>query len=237
MRVVSLVPSATETLRALGVDPVACTRFCEQPDLTTVGGTKDPRVDEIVALDPDLVIVNDEENRLEDADALRRAGVALHSMSPRSVAEVGPAVVALGAAVGVDVPPPFEEWTSWLDARSEPLPRRTVAVLVWRRPWMTMNAGTYGSSLLSVLGLDNVFAAEAARYPETTLAAVAARDPKIGLLPSEPYPFAERHVPEVAAALPSAAVELVDGRDLYWWGIRTPDALERLGPELRAHLR
>ncbi len=74
VRVVSLVPSATETLRALGVTPVACTRFCEQPDLETVGGTKDPQVDAIVALAPDLVVVNDEENRREDADALVAAG-------------------------------------------------------------------------------------------------------------------------------------------------------------------
>src|SRR5262249_3923363 len=99
IRVVSLVPSATETLRALGVDPIACTRFCEQPDLPAVGGTKNPDVEAIVALAPDLVVVNDEENRVEDADALVAAGLRVHSMSPRSVADVGPAVVALGDAI------------------------------------------------------------------------------------------------------------------------------------------
>ena len=89
---VSLVPSATETLLALGVTPVACTRFCEQPGLRTVGGTKNPDVATIVELDPDLVVMNDEENRREDFDALRDAGVTVHSMSPRDVADVLPAV-------------------------------------------------------------------------------------------------------------------------------------------------
>ncbi|MCZ7525141.1 MAG: helical backbone metal receptor [Acidimicrobiia bacterium] len=123
MRVVSLVPSATETLVALGVVPLACTRFCDVPGIPTVGGTKDPHVDEIVALAPDLVVVNDEENRLEDAERLSEAGLALHSMSPRTVADVGPAVVALAAAVGVDAPAPFTAWAGWLAGQeSRPSP-------------------------------------------------------------------------------------------------------------------
>jgi ABC-type Fe3+-hydroxamate transport system substrate-binding protein len=229
VRVVSLVPSATETLRALGVTPVACTRFCEQPDLATVGGTKDPHVAEIVALAPDLVVVNDEENRREDAAALVAAGLRLHSMSPRAVEEVGAAVRALAAAVGCAAPEPFGAgvWESWLaGARSEP--RGRVAVLVWRRPWMTMSGDTYGSSVLDLLGWTNVAAGASERYPEVGLADLAARDPQLVALPSEPYPFADRHVPEVADAFPGARVAVMDGRDLYWWGIRTPGAVERL---------
>jgi len=65
-RVVSLVPSATETLVALGVAPIACTRFCDLNGVTTVGGTKRPDVRAIVELAPDLVVVNDEENRWDD---------------------------------------------------------------------------------------------------------------------------------------------------------------------------
>jgi ABC-type hemin transport system substrate-binding protein len=233
VRVVSLVPSATETLRALGITPVACTRFCEQPDLPTVGGTKDPHVDEIVTLAPDLVVVNDEENRREDADALSVAGLALHSMSPRSLADVGPAVRALADAVGIPVPAPFGagEWPPWL-AGSGAQRRGRVAVLVWRRPWMTMRADTYGSSLLAHLGWANVVPAAGDRYPETTLGELAARGPDLVLLPTEPYPFGERHVPEVAAGFRAARITLVDGRDLYWWGIRTPAAVERLRDSL-----
>ena len=116
MRVVSLVPSASETLVGLGVTPIACTRFCDQPGVPTVGGTKTPDVDAIVALGPDLVVVNDEENRRVDADALSAAGLTLHSMSPRSLAEVGPELRDLADALGTRVPAPFDDrsWPRWI---------------------------------------------------------------------------------------------------------------------------
>src|SRR4029453_12977103 len=98
-RAVSLVPSVTETLIAWGVPPVACTRFCEQPDLPHVGGTKNPDVEAIVALAPDVVVMCVEENRREDAEALERAGLAVVSLSIDSVADVAPAMRSLGRAV------------------------------------------------------------------------------------------------------------------------------------------
>jgi ABC-type Fe3+-hydroxamate transport system substrate-binding protein len=232
-RVVSLVPSATETLRALGVTPIACTRFCEQPDLPTVGGTKNPDVAAIIALVPDLVVVNNEENRREDADALVAAGVAVHSMSPRSVGDVGASVRALAAAVGADVPVPFgdDEWTAWF-ASARVARRREAFVAVWRRPWMSMAADTYGASLLDLLGVGNVFADAGDRYPEVGLADVAARAPAVILLPSEPYAFGPRHAAELEREVPGVPVVFVDGRDLFWWGIRTPAAAARLASAL-----
>jgi ABC-type Fe3+-hydroxamate transport system substrate-binding protein len=220
VRVVSLVPSVTETLVALGVTPIACTRFCDLAGVTTVGGTKNPDVAAIVALAPDLVIVNDEENRVEDATALERAGLRVHSMSPRALADVAPAVARLADAVGVPAPPSPSYETAAPAARA--------FVPIWRRPWMTLNGDTYGSSLLSCLGVANVFADATDRYPDVTLDEVAARAPDLVLLPDEPYAFTQRHVPEVLDALPGARVVLVDGRDLFWWGIRTPDAIARL---------
>ena len=107
MRVVSLVPSVSETLLAWGVEPVAVTRFCEQPGFVTVGGTKDPDVAAIVALAPDLVVVNDEENRREDADALRAAGLELHVTTVRSVADVAPGLSALADALHLAPPEHF----------------------------------------------------------------------------------------------------------------------------------
>ena len=126
LRVVSLVPSATETMLALGVGPIGCTRFCDYADATIVGGTKSIDFDAIVALEPDLVVVNDEENRLDDAQALIDRGLTLHSMSPRSVADVGPAVVALAAAIGREARPPWTEWDAWLDRTRAPSRRRRV---------------------------------------------------------------------------------------------------------------
>jgi hypothetical protein len=174
--------------------------------------------------------VNDEENRVKDAEALAAAGLRVHSMSPRSVADLGPAMCALGAAVGVDVPSPFEagEWETWLAGQPARAARSNAVVLVWRRPWMTMNGDTYGSSLLALLGIDNVFAGYDDRYPEVTLEEIGARRPDLVLLPSEPYAFKDRHVAEVAAALPGADTMLVDGRDVFWWGIRTTAATARL---------
>jgi ABC-type Fe3+-hydroxamate transport system substrate-binding protein len=236
VRVVSLVPSVTETLLAWGIAPVAVTRFCEQPDFPTVGGTKDPDIAAIAALAPDLVVVNDEENRREDADALRAAGLALHVTSVHTVADVAPCLAALAAAVGVPKTAqpehvlPLERYEVF---RLHGKGAQTRAfVPIWRRPWMTLNADTYGSSVLAALGVDNVFADDPDRYPTTTLAAAAARHPDVVLAPSEPYPFQARHVAELRAV--AADVRLVDGQDLFWWGVRTPAALERLAQAIGA---
>jgi ABC-type Fe3+-hydroxamate transport system substrate-binding protein len=229
MRIVSLVPSVTETLLAMGVVPIACTRFCEQPEIPVVGGTKDPDLATIIALRPDLVVVNDEENRFADAAALIDAGITVHSMSPRSVEDVGSEVVNLAQQVGTAVPSGFapDEWHAWLTAMLTPRWYEAF-VAVWRRPWMSLAADTYGSSLLDLLGVGNVFAGSVDRYPEVTLDEIAALAPNLIVLPSEPYPFAERHVVEIERVVPGVPTVLVDGRDLFWWGSRTPAAAERL---------
>jgi ABC-type Fe3+-hydroxamate transport system substrate-binding protein len=227
-RVVSLVPSATETLLAWGVTPVACTRFCEQPDLPHVGGTKDPDVDAIVALGPDLVVVNDEENRREDADALAAAGLTVLACSPRTAHDVEPALAALAAAIGVD---PAEEDQGGPVPEVEPLGLRAF-VPIWRRPWMSMAGDTYGSSLLAAIGVANVFDDAGDRYPEVDLAAAAERRPDVVLAPSEPYRFRPKHLAELAEVAP---VVEVDGQDLFWWGVRTPAAAGRLHRALAPH--
>jgi ABC-type Fe3+-hydroxamate transport system substrate-binding protein len=223
MRVVSLVPSVTETLLAWGIEPVAVTRFCEQPDLRAVGGTKDPDVAAIVELAPDLVVLCDEENRAEDAAALETAGLRLHVMRVRSVADVELELRQLAEAVGAseaDMPT-----TQVTEAEFAV----TAFVPIWRRPWMTVNADTYGSSLLAALGVANVFATAPDRYPTVTLDEVAALAPDVVLAPTEPYPFSERHRAELEAVAP---VTFIDGADLFWWGIRTPAAIRRLSTAL-----
>jgi ABC-type Fe3+-hydroxamate transport system substrate-binding protein len=231
VRVVSLVPSVTETLAAWGVTPVACTRFCERPDLPHVGGTKDPDVGRIAELAPDLVVMCEEENRREDADALARAGVPTAALAIDSVADVAPALRMLAGLVHVDAdvdaatdvgtgggPPPVDG------------DRLRAFVPIWKRPWMTLSGGTYGSSLLSAIGVDNVFAGAPERYPAVTLDEARHRRPDVVLAPSEPYPFRERHVEQLQEVAP---VVLVDGQDLFWWGVRTPAAMARLRRQLR----
>ena len=221
LRVVSLIPSTTETLLAWGVVPVACTRFCEQPGLATVGGTKDPDIAAIVALAPDLVVVNDEENRRADAESLVAAGLAVHACSPRTAAEVAPALAALAEAVAI-VPSAADLGGPVPSLR--PLGLRAF-VPIWRRPWMSLAGDTYGSSLLAAIGVTNVLADAPDRYPEVDLAEVAELGPDIVLAPSEPYAFRPAHLAELRAVGP---VVQVDGQDLFWWGVRTPAAAHRL---------
>ena len=218
---VSLVPSVTETLVAWGLPPIACTRFCDQPSLPEVGGTKDPDVARVAALRPDLVVLDCEENRLEDHDALVAAGVPVHVLTVRSTADVGPELGGLAARLGVTWEPPVLR---------TPHPRPAVAVFVpiWRRPWMALGQPTYGASLLAALGFETVHRADGP-YPVTTLEEGRARGPAAVLAPNEPYPFTRRQVPELSTVAP---VRLIDGRDLFWWGWRTPRAFERLAEAL-----
>jgi ABC-type Fe3+-hydroxamate transport system substrate-binding protein len=221
LRVVSLVPSVTETLLAWSIRPVAVTRFCEQPDLTAVGGTKDPDVAAIVALRPDLVVMDREENRVDDADALRKAGVALHVLHVRSLADVAPALEGLADRLGVDPPvtPVVESHQT----------RCRAFIPIWRRPWMSINAQTYGSSVLEAAGVINVLADDPATYPTVELEAVANLAPDVVLAPSEPYPFSERHRAELEAVAP---VLFIEGKDVFWWGARSGGAIGRLAAVL-----
>lgn len=229
-RIVSLVPSVTETLVSLGVPPVGATRFCKQDALPLVGGTKNPDIEAIERLSPHLVVVNDEENRIEDVEALEAAGIPTVSVSPRSVDDVGPAVAAIAEMAEVEAPAGFDaaSWSTWLEQWRRPTTPATVFAPVWARPWMTLNGATYGSSLLRLLGLENLYADADVRYPEVEMADVRTRNPEVVLLPTEPYPFQERHVVKVREAFPEATVSLVDGEDLFWWGARTPHAIRRL---------
>lgn len=222
-RIVSLVPSATETLLAWGVRPVAVSRFCEQPGFLTVGGTKDPDVAAIVALRPDLVVLDDQENRREDADALVAAGVRIHTLHITDLAHVTPQLDGLAHVLGL------EASGCGPAAAAVPPVQLRAWVPIWKRPWMTIGADTYASTLLAALGVANVAAGAPARYPELDIAEVRALGPDVVLAPSEPYPFAARHVAELSSVAP---VVLVDGRDLFWWGVRTVAAMERLRARL-----
>jgi ABC-type Fe3+-hydroxamate transport system substrate-binding protein len=219
-RIVSLVPSVTETLLAWGVVPVAVTRFCEAPGVQTVGGTKNPDVAAIAELSPDLVVMDKEENRSADAEAFGALGLAVHATHVRSLDDVAPTLAELAAAVDCPAPAP-----STLDTGQEAGPRPAAWVPIWRRPWMSISAATYASTLLAAAGIDNVCGPAPDLYPTMTLPDAAALGPDVVLAPSEPYPFKERHRAELETVAP---VVWVDGQDLFWWGTRTAGALSRL---------
>lgn len=220
MRIVSLVPSVTETLLAWGITPVACTRFCEQPDLPHVGGTKNPDVGAIVGLGPDLVVLDEEENRREDHDALLDAGATVLALAIRSLADLDVQLPGLAHAVGA-------RWEPLGAVSPAPLTQQAF-VPIWRRPWMALGAPTYGASLLAALGIIVVPTSRGA-YPTVELGEAAALEPDVVLVPSEPYDFTDAHVEELTVV---ASPVRVDGQDLFWWGARTRGALDRLRQQL-----
>ena len=191
--------------------------------MPTVGGTKNPDVAAIVALSPDLVVMDKEENRVDDAEALQASGREVHVTHVRAVEDVAPTLAGLAAALGLpgESPVPVIDLAAGVSRPD----RRRAWVPIWRRPWMTINGATYGSSILAAAGIVNVYEDASDPYPTITLEAAAALHPDVVLAPSEPYPFAERHRTQLEAVAP---VVFVDGQDLFWWGSRTPAALGRL---------
>ena len=235
-RVVSLVPSLTEWLVVAGVGErlVGVTDWCVEPaealeGLARVRGTKNPDLAAIRALEPDLVVANGEENRRIDVQRLEAGGLATFVTMPTTVAGAVTGLRDLAAAVG-DLP-----GAAALDAdlvaavghayRNRVAKRLRYACPVWRDPWMWLGRRTDAADLLGLAGGEPVLDDPATRYPKLEPAELAAREPELVLLPSEPYAFTATDAEEVAATFPGARVELVDGRGLTWYGPRIPAAL------------
>lgn len=230
MRVVSLVPSLTEAVTALGAADrlVGVTRYCTvgaPPHAARVGGTKNPSVPEILALEPDLVLANTEENRRREVDALRAAGVEVHVSFPRAVADVGPLLADLAARLGV--PGAAAGLVSDLDralaeaARRRPARAVRALTLIWRKPWMGVGPGTFVDDLLACCGFANVLADRDEPYPRLDRPPAA----EVVLLPDEPYAFGPGDLPALRAWLGEADLRFVDGRLLTWHGPSTAAAV------------
>ncbi|MET9450305.1 helical backbone metal receptor [Streptomyces cinerochromogenes] len=236
MRVVSLVPSLTEAVAVTlpGV-LVGATDWCSHPadlDVHRIGGTKNPDIDRILALAPDLVIANEEENRAPDLDALRAAGVHVLVTEVRSVPRAFAELDRVLTACGAPARP------AWLDAAEaawaglpEPTVRTRAVVPVWRRPWMVLGRDTFAGDVLARLGVDHVYAGHPERYPRVPLEELRAAGAELVVLPDEPYRFTADDGPEAFPGLPCA---LVSGRHLTWYGPSLTRAPRVLGGALRA---
>ncbi|MEV6511985.1 helical backbone metal receptor [Streptomyces sp. NPDC051642] len=236
MRVVSLVPSLTEAIAvSLPGVLVGATDWCSHPadlDVTRVGGTKNPKLDPILALAPDVVIANEEENREPDLTALREAGVEVLVTEVRDVPQAFRELARVLDACGAPTRP------RWLDEAEQawselPVPddRRSAVVPIWRRPWMVLGRDTFAGDVLSRLGVDHVYATHAERYPRATVDELRSAAPDLVVLPDEPYRFTADDGPEAFAGLPCA---LVSGRHLTWYGPSLGEAPRALGAALRA---
>jgi ABC-type Fe3+-hydroxamate transport system substrate-binding protein len=217
-RVVSLVPSLTEAIAATAAELlVGATDWCTHPsglDVVRVGGTKWPDVDRVLALRPDLVVANAEENRDEDVAAIRAAGVPVWMTAPATVDEALASLDRLCAVLGAPDP-------AWLrDARriwADPpqVPPVTAVVPIWRRPWMVLGRDTFAGDVLGRLGVRNVYAGSPDRYPRLAKDDPGAVDAELVVFPDEPYAFTPDDGPE---AWPRARPAFVSGRHLTWYG-------------------
>lgn len=238
-RVVSLVPSLTEAVaHSAPGSLVGATDWCTRPaglDVVRVGGTKNPKVDRITALAPDLVIANEEENREPDLAALRAAGLDVLVTEVRTLRGAFRELDRVLTACGVAARPRWldEAEAAW-DAVPAPAERRTAVVPVWRRPWMVLGRDTFAGDLLSRLGVDHLYATHPERYPRVPLDELCAARPDLVVLPDEPYRFTADDGPEAFPGLPCA---LVGGRHLTWYGPSLAEAPTVLGRALRAARR
>lgn len=246
-RIVSLVPSLTELLVALGLAPwlVGRTGFCIHPadvlqSVPKIGGTKDVNLAKLRRLAPTHVLVNVDENRLETVDAIRSFVpnvLVTHPLAPAdNLALLEQMVNAFAELPGVrDMAARLadELQTALARCAAEPWPEQRVLYLIWREPWMTVARDTYIARMLEQVGWRSWPAVEggstgAARYPmlqgdEPWLAHIDQV-----LLSSEPYRFTQQHLPLAQALCPQARVRLVDGELLSWYGPRAAQGLDYL---------
>lgn len=240
MRIVSLCPSLTELVFDLGRgdDLVGITEYCVHPReaharIEQVGGTKTPKVRRIVGLAPDIVLLNEEENRREDAQALRAAGLRCHTSMPRDCQETAEMVRSIAAVLerpleGQRIANEIERRAWRVQARARSGRPVRFAYLIWRKPWMSVNRDTFASDLLCQAGGINVFADLSERYPEISAEQLREAQPGRVFLCSEPFPFQDRHGDELSAltGLPRACFVLADGEFLSWHGSRTPAGID-----------
>jgi iron complex transport system substrate-binding protein len=240
MRIVSLCPSLTELVFDLGrgSELVGITQYCVHPAdgvarIEKVGGTKTPDIARILALEPDVVLMNAEENRRADADALVAGGLDCHVSMPRDCGETAEMVRSIGERLerregAGRIAGDIEERAARVRASVSGREPVTFAYLVWRKPWMSVNADTFASNLLEQAGGRNVFSGKTDRYPEITLDELRESNPRVVFLCTEPFPFQEKHVEELARGTGIAPDRFViaDGEYLSWHGSRTPDGID-----------
>ncbi|KAB8197320.1 cobalamin-binding protein [Nonomuraea phyllanthi] len=218
-RIVSLVPSLTESVAATVPEAlVGATDWCSHPadlDVARVRGTKNPDLDAIRRLRPDVVLANAEENRAPDIEALRASGVAVWVTRIETLDGAFASLDRMFALACRTARP------AWLDAAErawlapEDGPRRTAIVPIWRRPWMVVGRDTFTGDVLRRLGVDNLYAGHAERYPKIPLDELVGRRPELVVLPDEPYAFSATDGPE---CFPGLSCALVSGRLLTWYG-------------------
>ena len=233
---------ATELICELGLADqlVGRSGFCVHPraslkQVPKLGGTKDVNLEKLRALAPTHVVLNIDENRREDAAALREFVPNLIVTHPLGPLDNPPLYRLIGGIFDREQAAEvlctrFAEAYEALQSAARAWPRRRVLYLIWKDPWMTVSRDTYISRTLALAGWDTHPAAAPARYPEVKLGPELLRDVDLVLLPSEPYRFRARHIAELAAlpAMGAKPITLIDGEMTSWYGSRAIAAMDYL---------
>lgn len=235
-RIVSVVPSQTELLFDLGLDAaiIGLTKFCIHPiekfaERTKVGGTKKLNIDLIKDLKPDLIIGNKEENTQSDIEELAAyfpvwmSDIFTLDDAMKTISQIGELV---------DREPEASYLNHLISAGFNDLKTlalqhhidKKVAYLIWRKPFMAAGKNTFIDDVLLINGMTNVIKQE--RYPTVTLEQLKTLNCELILLSSEPYPFGEKHINEIQAAIPDTKIMLVDGEMFSWYGSRLVKAVQ-----------
>jgi len=225
-RIISLVPSQTELLYDLGCEKeiVGQTVFCVHPkdkfkSANKIGGTKKLKIKEIIALKPDLIIGNKEENTQEEIEELAKHFPVWMS-DIYTLQDALEMIEQVGKICGKDEEAEVisQEISNGFE-QLQTSKKLSCLYLIWRNPWMVAGCDTFINELLIRCGFENV-CAPTSRYPELNMEEIISLNPQLVLLSSEPYPFAEKHIKELREILPLAQIKLVDGELFSWYGSR-----------------
>jgi iron complex transport system substrate-binding protein len=243
-RIVSLVPSATEVIYALGGEArlVGVTDYCDFPPAArqkpSVGGMLAPSLETLVTLRPDLVLATDAGNRRETFGQLQRLGIPVYQVHAKRVAELLDVVRRLGELTGRGAA--VGELTAQLGQRVQAVtravqgrPRPRVLYVLWPEPLIVPGREALVSELIQLAGGDSITADEPSDYPRFSLEAAVARAPDVIVLArhgtgSEPLPRQQWDRLTNVPAVKAGRVYAVDGNLLHRYGPRVVDGLERL---------
>jgi iron complex transport system substrate-binding protein len=243
-RIVSLVPSATEILFAIGAEDrlVGVTDFCDFPPEArrkpSVGGMISPSLEALVALKPEVVIATAAGNRQETFTQLRRLRIPVFAVGADSLAETVQAVERLAELAGrreaaATVVGELNRRIRAVAERVAPFSRPRVLYVLWPEPLIVPGHGALISDLIAVAGGDSVTASRAEAYPRYSLEAAVAKTPEVILLASHSSrqtPMA-RETWERFGSLPAVKagrVHWVNGDLVHRYGPRVVEGLELL---------
>jgi ABC-type Fe3+-hydroxamate transport system substrate-binding protein len=195
-RLISLAPSITETLYALGLGDrlVGDTDYCDYPPEAKlkphIGAVLNPSLEKIVALKPDLVLGIAEANRRETADQLDRLGIPLYGLTAHSLADTLGLITDLGQVLEDDAKAQalVESLQRRIDAVEQRVagqPRPKVLFVTWNRPLITAGPHTFVSDVIQQAGGVSIADDLHGDWPHMSLEEVLVRDPDVILLPSD----------------------------------------------------